>query len=297
MESAVTVENENKNKKGETSMGIFNHSEFDNHEEVIFSCDHETGLKAIIAIHDTTRGPALGGCRVWPYESEEEALYDVLRLSKGMTYKAAISNLKLGGGKAVIIKDPSLKEIPENIILSFAKQVEKMCGRYITAEDVGTTSQHMEIMRGETKHVVGLPRASGEGRSGNPSPVTAYGVYSGIKAAVQHQLGRESLEGVKVAVQGLGSVGYEVCNLLRKDGAILYVTDINEEAVNKAVEELSATAVSLDDIYEQDVDVFSPCAMGGSINDITIPKLKASVVAGAANNQLGSARKWQNPYG
>ena len=267
-------------------MGIFNHSEFDNHEEVLFSYDEKTGLKAIIAIHNTNRGPALGGCRVWPYETEEEALYDVLRLSEGMTYKAAISNLNIGGGKAVIIKDPECKEISEGQILSFGRQVEKMCGRYITAEDVGTTPSHMELMRGETKHVVGLPRISGEERSGNPSPVTAYGVYKGIMAAVKYKLGKESLENIKIAIQGAGNVGYELCKLLHKDGAILFVTDLRSEAVQKIVDEFHATAVERDAIYDQDVDVFSPCALGASIKEETIARLKASIVAGGANNQL-----------
>lgn len=270
-------------------IGMFNHPEFDNHEEVIFACDPKTGLKVIIAIHNTVRGPALGGCRIWPYESEEEALYDVLRLSRGMTYKAAISNLKLGGGKAVILKDPSLQEVPPPLILSFAKQVEKMGGRYITAEDVGTTAHHMELMRQETSHVVGLPRASGAGRSGNPSPVTAYGVYRGIMAAVRYQLGQETLEGIKVAVQGAGNVGFELSKLLQKEGAIIYVNDINEEAVKRTLDECGATAVGMDEIYELDVDVFAPCALGGSINDNTIPRLKASIVAGSANNQLRKA--------
>jgi len=161
-----------------------------------------------------------------------------------------------------------------------------MCGRYITAEDVGTTAQHMEIMRGETKHVVGLPRSTGVGRSGNPSPVTAYGVFMGIKAAVQYQLGQESLKGIKVAVQGLGNVGHELCKLLHKEGSILFVTDLNEEAIQRSVEELGTTSVDSEDIYDQNVDVFSPCALGGSLNDSTIPKLKASIVAGGANNQL-----------
>lgn len=267
-------------------MGVFSHTEFDNHEEVLFASNAETGLKAIIAIHNTNLGPALGGCRIWPYENEAAALNDVLRLSKGMTYKAAISNLKLGGGKAVIIKDPNLEEIPESLILSFAKQVDKMCGRYITAEDVGTTSLHMEIIRGETRHVVGLPRASGEGRSGNPSPVTAYGVYKGIQAAVKYKLKRDSLKGIKVAIQGTGSVGYALSEYLYKEGAVLYATDINEKNLQKLVDDFNATPVKLDEIYDQQVDVFSPCALGGSINDETLPLLKASIVAGAANNQL-----------
>lgn len=270
-------------------MGVFNHPEFDNHEEVIFSHDGETGLKAIIAIHNTNLGPALGGCRVWPYESEEEALRDVLRLSRGMTYKAAISNINLGGGKAVIIKDPKIAEISEKQILSFGRQVEKMCGRYITAEDVGTTSAHMELMRGETKHVVGLPRASGEGRSGNPSPVTAYGIYKGIQAAVKYKLDKDSLKGIRIAVQGAGNVGYELSKLLAKDGAVLFVTDLKQESVDRIVRDCGATPIPLDAIYDQDVDVFTPCALGASIKPQTIARLKASIVAGGANNQLENA--------
>lgn len=267
-------------------MGVFNHSEFDNHEEVCFAHDKKTGLKAIIAIHNTKRGPALGGCRVWPYETEEEALYDVLRLARGMTYKAAISDLNLGGGKAVIIKDPNVQEISHDQIVSFGRQVEKMCGRYITAEDVGTTAAHMELIRGETKHVVGLPRASGEGRSGNPSPVTAYGIYKGIMAAVKHKLNKDSLKGIRIAVQGAGHVGYELCKLLSQDGAILLVTDIRPEAIDHIVKDCGATPISPKEIYEQDVDVFSPCALGASIKPETIAQLKASIVAGGANNQL-----------
>ncbi|MAJ44909.1 MAG: leucine dehydrogenase [Candidatus Marinimicrobia bacterium] len=253
------------------------------HEQVNFFSDPNSGLNGIVAIHNTTLGPSLGGCRMWQYESEEAALVDVLRLSKGMTYKAAISGLNLGGGKAVILGN-SKKEKSETLFRSFGRFVEGLGGRYITAEDVGTSVKDMEWVRTETNHVTGISRALGG--SGDPSIVTAYGVYIGMKAAVKAKLDKDSLEGLKIAVQGLGHVGMNLANYLYKDGAKLFVTDIDQKSVEKAVKDFNAIAVGLDKIYELDIDVFAPCALGAVLNDITIPKLKCSIIAGAANNQL-----------
>jgi leucine dehydrogenase len=268
-------------------MSIFNHPEFNQHEQVsFFQCD-KTGLKAIIAVHNTSLGPALGGCRMWSYESDEQALRDVLRLSYSMTYKAAITGLPLGGGKSVIIGDAKKIKTPD-LMRAMGRAVETFSGRYIIAEDVGTTVEDMNAIHSETKHVVGIPHSM-EG-TGDPSPTTALGVYTGLKAAVRYRLHRSDMKGLKVAVQGLGNVGYNLCKLLAKDGAQLLVTDMQQEKVDLAVRELGAKAVSMNDIYSQDADVFSPCALGAVLNDATIKSLKARVVAGAANNQLSEAR-------
>ena len=236
-------------------------------------------------MHNTNLGPALGGCRMWNYKSDEEALTDVLRLSKGMTYKAAISNLPLGGGKSVIIADAKTEKTPE-MMQAMGKAVEKLGGNYITAEDVSTTVEDMINIHKFTNHVVGLPTEKEGLAGGNPSPFTALGVFLGLKEAVKYRLGRDSIGGLKVAVQGLGNVGYNLCERLREEGAELIVTDINKEAMTRAKNELDADVVGLDEIYSQDVDVFAPCALGGIVNDKTIPMLKAKVIAGAANNQL-----------
>lgn len=253
------------------------------HEQVVFCNDHETGLKAIIAIHDTTIGPALGGCRMWDYESEEAALTDVLRLSRGMSYKAAIAGLNLGGGKAVILGN-SKTDKTETLFRSFGRFVEGLSGRYITAEDVGTSVKDMEWVRMETKYVTGISRALGG--SGDPSPVTALGTYSGIRATVKKQLGKDSLVGLKVGVQGVGHVGYYLCKYLAEEGAQLFVTDIDSDALKRVVDEFAADVIGLDDIYDADIDIYAPCALGATLNDETIPKLKCAIVAGAANNQL-----------
>ena len=252
--------------------------------------DKESGLKAIIAIHDTTLGPALGGCRMWTYASEEQAIEDALRLARGMTYKNAAAGLNLGGGKTVIIGDP-FKDKNEEMFRALGRFIQGLNGRYITAEDVGTTVSDMDVIHEETNYVTGISPAFGS--SGNPSPVTAYGVYLGMKAAVKEVYGEESLEGKRVAVQGLGNVAYTLCEYLHKDGAQLIVTDINEKAVARVVENFGAIAVAPDDIYKQDVDIFAPCALGAIINDDTIPQLKAQVVAGSANNQLQESRHGQ----
>ena len=249
------------------------------HEQVVFCNDASTGLRAIIAIHNTVLGPALGGTRMWPYASDEEALKDVLRLSRGMTYKAAVAGLTLGGGKAVIIGDPTIKT-PE-LFRSFGRFVESLGGRYITAEDVNIKPSDMENVRKETEAVTGLI-----GKSGDPSPVTAMGTFVGIKAAVKHRLGKDSLQGIRVAVQGLGAVGSNLCEDLHQAGATLVVADIKPEKVNQMVERFHAKVADVTNIHAADVDVFAPCALGAIINDKTIPEIKATIVAGAANNQL-----------
>ncbi len=265
-------------------MAFFDLVDFDNHEQVVFCSDKKTGLKAIIAVHSTALGPAAGGCRFWDYASDEAALTDVLRLSRGMTYKNAMAGLKLGGGKAVIIGDPkSIKS--EELFKAFGTAVNNINGRYYTAEDVNITTADMAVVNQVTEFVAGL-----DGKSGNPAPFTALGTFLGIKAAVKFKLGKDDLTGVKVAVQGLGSVGYNLCEKLHAAGAELIVTDINQTALDKAATELNAKVVGLDEIYSQDVDVFSPCALGASINDDTIDQLKASIIAGCANNQLAQAK-------
>jgi leucine dehydrogenase len=265
-------------------VAFFDLVDFDDHEQVVFCSDEESGLQAIIAVHNTNLGPAAGGCRFWDYEQDQYALTDALRLSKGMTYKNAMAGLKLGGGKAVIIGNPKqLKS--EALFKAFGKAVNNLNGRYYTAEDVNITTTDMAIVNQVTDFVSGL-----EGKSGNPGPFTALGTFLGIKAAVKHRLNKDSLEGINVAVQGLGSVGYSLCEKLHNAGAKLVVTDINADILDRAATELNAEVVALNDIYKQDVDVFSPCALGASINDDSIKQLKATVIAGCANNQLAEAR-------
>lgn len=265
-------------------MKIFNYLKEYDYEQLVFCQDRNTGLKAIIAIHDTTLGPALGGTRIWNYESEEDAIIDVLRLSRGMTYKNAAAGLNLGGGKAVIIGDA--KEIKsEELFRVFGRYVESLGGRYITAEDMNTTTQDMAYVNDETDFVVGL-----EGKSGDPSPVTAFGVFKGILSAVNEVYGSDDLTGKTVAVQGLGAVGYIVCKYLHEAGAKLYVTDIRKDSIEKVVTELNATAVAPDEIYKVDCDIFVPCAMGAVINDFTVEQFKCKIVAGSANNQLAEER-------
>ncbi|MFA9555998.1 branched-chain amino acid dehydrogenase [Evansella sp. AB-rgal1] len=264
-------------------MELFKYMETYDYEQVVVCQDKESGLKAIIAIHDTTLGPALGGTRMWTYESEEAAFEDALRLAKGMTYKNAAAGLNLGGGKTVIIGDPR-KDKNEAMFRAFGRFIQGLNGRYITAEDVGTTVEDMDLVYQETDYVTGISPAFGS--SGNPSPVTAYGVYVGMKAAAKEAFGTDSLEGKRVAVQGVGNVAFTLCRHLHEEGAKLIVTDINKEAVQRAVDEFGATAVDTNDIYSVDCDIYSPCALGATINDETIPLLKAKVIAGAANNQL-----------
>lgn len=251
-----------------------------NHEQLLFCNDNATGLKAIIAVHNTTLGPALGGTRMWQYNNELEALNDVLRLSRGMTYKNSISGLNLGGGKAVIIGD-SRKQKSEALFRRFGKFVESLGGKYITAEDVGISPQDMTWVNMETNNVVGLP-----GKSGDPSPVTAYGVYMGMKAAAKKQFGTDNLAGKKVAVQGVGHVGEYLVTYLAKENAIVYISDIHEASLQRVSKKYGAIVVGLDEIYEKDVDIYAPCALGATVNDFTLDHLKCSIIAGAANNQL-----------
>ena len=273
-------------------MSVFSHNEFDNHEQVVFCHDESTGLKAIIAIHNTNRGPALGGCRMWNYVDDQEALNDVLRLSKGMTYKSALANLDLGGGKSVIIGDPR-KHKSEELLKAMGRFLERTGNQYIAAEDSGTSVPDLQVMGIETNNVAGVTERTGiDGLpcNGDPSPATAYGTFVGLKAAVQYKLDRTDLSGLKVAIQGVGNVGYRLAEHLHKAGAQLFVTDIHEEQVEKAVRELGATAVSQKEILSLDVDVLAPCALGAVLNDDSIPLIKAQVIAGASNNQLAAQR-------
>jgi leucine dehydrogenase len=264
-------------------MGYFDIIEENDHEQVVFCSNKEAGLKAIIAIHNTTLGPALGGTRMWSYKSDEDALKDVLRLSRGMTYKAAVSGLNLGGGKAVIIGDSAVQK-NELMFRTFGKFVEGLAGRYITAEDVGTSVKDMEYVRMETKYVTGISKALGG--SGDPSPVTAYGVYVGMKACAKFKWGNDSLANKKVAVQGAGQVARFLCEHLYNEGAQIFLTDINDSKIKKVLETIKAEVVKPEEIYDVDAEIFSPNALGAIINDDTIGRLKAEIVAGGANNQL-----------
>ena len=251
-----------------------------NHEQLLFCNDNETGLRAIIAVHNTVLGPALGGTRMWTYNNEMEALNDVLRLSRGMTYKNSISGLNLGGGKAVIIGDSrSMKS--EALFRRFGKFVNSLAGKYITAEDVGISPIDMTWVSMETDHVVGLP-----GKSGDPSPVTAHGTYVGMKACAKACFGSDSLNGKKIAVQGVGHVGEYLVQALVREGAKVYVSDIHEPTLKHVTEMYGVEVVGLDDIYDLDMDIYAPCALGATVNDETLSRLKCSIIAGAANNQL-----------
>lgn len=253
------------------------------YEQLIFCCDARIGLSAIIAIHDTTLGPALGGARMWPYQSEEEAILDVLRLARAMTYKSSAAGLNLGGGKAVIMGDPA-KDKSEGLFRSFGRFMESLKGRYITTEDVGTSVQDMQHIRAETTYVTGLPISWGS--SGDPSPLTGFGIYHGMKACLKEVFGSDSLRGRTVAIQGFGKVGSHLARHLHNEGASIVVTDINKETTKMANEELGAILVNPDEIYGVECDIFSPCALGGVLNSQTIPRLRCRIVAGGANNQL-----------
>jgi leucine dehydrogenase len=257
---------------------LLNHS----HEQVSFFTDKASGLKAIIGIHSTVLGPSLGGCRMWNYASEADALRDVMRLSRGMTYKAAVAGLRLGGGKGVIIGDPR-KDKTEAMMKAFGRSVEMLGGRYITAEDVGMCVQDIDVIRTATRFAVG---GSNEGGSGDPSIMTAFGVFQGMKAAVKFAGLGEDLQGITVAVQGVGHVGEHLCAHLSAAGANILVADIHQPNVDRMVELYGAKAVSPEEILSVDCDVFAPCALGAVINERTLPALKCKVVAGAANNQL-----------
>jgi leucine dehydrogenase len=257
------------------------------HEQVVFCHDKDCGLKAIIAIHNTTLGPALGGTRMWPYKSEEDALVDVLRLSKGMTYKASAAGLNLGGGKAVIIGDPK-KDKSEALFRTFGAYVNSLNGKYITAEDVGTSVNDMAFVFMETPYVTGIPVSFGG--SGDPSPFTAHGVLMGIKASVKEKLGATALAGLRVAVQGLGNVGSHLVEYLINEGAHVTVADIDAARVKRVSERYNVRSIDPEAIVTSDCDVFSPCALGAVINDKSLEKMKCKVVAGGANNQLAEQR-------
>ncbi|MEM7416559.1 MAG: Glu/Leu/Phe/Val dehydrogenase dimerization domain-containing protein [Gemmatimonadota bacterium] len=261
-------------------MEIFDLMSERKHEQLVFWNDPELGYRGIIAIHDTTLGPALGGTRFWNYDTDREATVDALRLSRGMSYKAAITGLNLGGGKSVIWGDNKTID-REMVFRAHGRAVDSLGGRYITAEDVGTSPDDMEFVHMETEHVVGLI-----GKSGDPSPVTAYGVYKGIKASAAHRYGNDSLAGKHVVVQGVGSVGYYLCEDLAKEDAKLTVTDIDQDAVQRVVDDFGATAVGTEEVYDVDADIYAPCALGATVNDDTIDRFSFDIIAGAANNQL-----------
>ena len=263
---------------------MWNHPDFADHEQVIYACDADAGLRAVVAIHSTALGPAFGGCRMWPYAHEAEALADALRLSHGMTCKAAICGLPYGGGKSVIVGDPRRDKSPA-LLRAMGRVVERQGGRYIIADDIGTTLDDLAVMREATAHTAAATPAARE-----PLAVTAYGVLMAIRAAVEHRLGRADLAGLRVAVQGLGNVGMPLCGYLYEAGARLVVTDLDPARAAQAETAFAATAVAPDAIYDRDVDLFAPCALGAVLNDRTIPRLRARVVCGGANNQLAERR-------
>lgn len=258
------------------------------HEQLVFCSNKEAGLKAIIAIHNTILGPAIGGIRMWNYPSVDMAIKDVLRLSRGMTYKSAIAGLNLGGGKGVIIGDSSTQK-NELLFRTFGKFVETLGGRFIAGEDVGTDVKDMEYVRMETKHVTGISRALGG--SGDPATVTAYGIYIGMKACAHEKWGSDSLKGRKIAIQGAGQVARYLCEYLYSDGAQLFITDIVEEKTKRILETVKANVVKPNEIYDIDAEIFAPAALGGIINDDTLARLKCQIIAGAANNQLEDEEK------
>ena len=264
---------------------VFGQLSFDNHEQIVFCNDKDTGLKAIIGIHNSVLGPALGGTRMWNYANEWEALNDVLRLSRGMTYKSAITGLDLGGGKAVIIGDAKTQKTPE-LMRKFGEFVNSLSGRYITAEDVGMVTADMDTVRDVTPYVTGISES--RGGSGNPSPVTAYGVYMGMKAAAKYQFGSDNLDGKKILVQGIGHFGEILVDYLTKEGALVQISDINEVRLQEVSAKYGSTIYTGADLYSADVDIYAPCALGATINDDTVNKIKAKVIAGAANNQLAN---------
>jgi leucine dehydrogenase len=261
---------------------VFGQLSFDNHEQVVFCNDKDTGLKAIISIHNTVLGPALGGTRMYNYANEWEALNDALRLSRGMTFKSAITGLNLGGGKAVIIGDSKTQKTPE-LMRKFGEFIHSLSGKYITAEDIGMDTQDMDTVREVTPYVTGISES--KGGAGNPSPITAYGVFMGMKAAAQYKYGNDDLEGKKVMVQGIGHVGEALVEHLFNEGAQIFISDINLARLEEVSKKYGAK-IYTDDIYSADVDIYAPCALGASIDDETIGKIKASIIAGAANNQL-----------
>ncbi len=260
---------------------IFDHPEFDSHEAIVFCHHAPSGLDAIIALHNTAAGPAMGGCRMVPYPSQHAALTDVLRLSKGMSYKNIMAGLPYGGGKSVILADPATDKSPE-LLQAFAGYVERLGGQYITGEDVGITVPDMEIMRTITPHARGIP----ENGPGDPSPMTARGVFESMKVAVRHSLSQDSLKGVGVHVQGLGAVGMRLCALLAEAESRLIVSDIDQRKCDEAQNRFDAEVISADHWYDANAEIYAPCALGASLNEQTIAKLQSHIVVGAANNQL-----------
>jgi leucine dehydrogenase len=261
---------------------IFNELNFDDHEQVVFVSEPKSGLKGIIAVHNTALGPAMGGCRMWNYASEALAVNDVLRLSRGMTYKNAVAGLPIGGGKSVIIGNPRTDKTPA-LFEALGEALERLCGRYITAEDVGTSPQDMAYVANKTSYVAGL------GASGDPSPYTALGCFVGAQAAVKHHFKRDTMDGLTVALQGLGHVGYDYARRLHQAGAKLVVADIDESALERARQEFGAQVVGVDAIYDVAADIYAPCALGATLNPNTLSRLSAKIVAGGANNQLATA--------
>jgi leucine dehydrogenase len=274
------------NTERENGVTIFSNSDFDGHEAVHAFFDAATGLKGYIAVHSSALGPGFGGCRMWPYETEAQALSDVLRLSRGMSYKNALAGLAYGGGKAVIIGN-SKSDKTQALFEAYGRAVDALGGRYITAEDVGIKVADMKAAARQTAYVSGIGR-QGSDVGGDPSPNTAYGVFLGLKAAVRHKLGRDDLTGLRVAVQGVGNVGYHLCKHLHGAGAVLTVADVYKPNVERAHDAFGAGVVDPAAILFEEVDVLAPCALGGVINQETISDLQANVIAGAANNQLGT---------
>ncbi len=267
---------------------VFGQFSFDSHEQVVFCNDEDTGLKAIIGIHNTVLGPALGGTRMWAYKSEWHALNDVLRLSRGMTYKSAITGLNLGGGKAVIIGDANTQK-NEKLMKKFGTYIHSLSGKYITAEDVGMETSDMDTIREVTPYVTGISKS--KGGSGNPSPVTAYGVYMGMKAACKYKFGTDSLDGKKILVQGVGHVGEALVKYITEEGAKVIIKDINELRLDEISKKYNTRVALGEDIHNLDLDIYSPCALGSTINDLTIHQINAKIIAGAANNQLEDESK------
>ena len=267
---------------------VFGQISFDGHEQIVFCNDEDTGLKAIIGIHNTVLGPALGGTRMWTYNSEWDALNDVLRLSRGMTYKAAITGLNLGGGKAVIIGDAKTQK-NDALMRRFGEFVHSLSGKYITAEDMGMETRDMDVVKEVTPYVTGISES--KGGAGNPSPITAYGVLMGMKAAAKFQFGTDNLAGKKVLVQGVGHVGETLVKHITDEGAKVIINDINEARLEELSKKYGANVVLGNDIYGLDVDIYAPCALGATINDDTINQIQAKVIAGAANNQLADEIK------
>ncbi|MDH3990133.1 MAG: amino acid dehydrogenase [Gammaproteobacteria bacterium] len=272
-------------------MAAFDDSAFDNHERVVFCHDAKTGLKAIIAIHSSALGPAAGGTRLWSYANDDEALHDVLRLAQGMSYKNAMAGLKFGGGKAVIIKTPEF-DGSDALYERYGEFVDQLNGDYVTAEDVGMSVDIMEIVARKTKYVAGLSLKEGQA-GGDPSPKTSFGIFKGIEAAVRFKLGNENMQGLTVAVQGVGHVGYYLCKFLHEAGANLVVADIDKSRVVRVADEFGATGVALDELVSQQVDVLAPCALGAVFSKTTIPDLRTTIIAGGANNQLETTEDGQ----